>query len=74
MLLYCSTASGASGDIKSLIESHGDDLNLISDWLIDNRLVINWTKTLAILFNFNHVKSNPSFIVKISVCHWALSQ
>ena len=49
-----STASGASGDIKSLIESLGNDLNIISDWLIHNSLVINWTKTHAIIFNFTH--------------------
>ena len=65
-----STASGSSGDINCLIESLSDDLNLIADWLLHNRLVINWTKTHAILFNFTQIKSNPFFyIVMISVCH-----
>jgi hypothetical protein len=26
------------------------------------RLVLNWTKTHAIIFNFTHIESNPSFI------------
>ena len=52
-----STASGSSGDINCLIESLSDDLNLIADWLLHNRLVINWTKTHAILFNFTQIKS-----------------
>ena len=57
-----STASGSSDNIKCLIESLSDDLNIISDWLLHNRLVINWPKTHAILFNFVKIKSNPLFI------------
>ena len=52
-----STASGSSDNIKCLIESLSDDLNIISDWLLHNRLVINWPKTHAILFNFVQIKS-----------------
>jgi hypothetical protein len=45
-----------------LIESLSLDLNLISNWLVNNRLVINWSKTHAILFNFCSVKSNPLYL------------
>ncbi len=36
-----STAWGSSNNIKCLIESLSDDLNIISDWLLHNRLVSN---------------------------------
>ena len=40
-----STASDSSSNIKSLAESLSVDLNLISNWLVHNRLIINWSKT-----------------------------
>ena len=65
-----STASGSSDNIKCLIESLSDDLNIISDWLLHNRLVINWPKTHAILFNFVQIKSNPLFITELGNCRF----
>ena len=57
-----STALDSSSNIKSLVESLSVDLNLISNWLVHNRLVINWSKTQAIHLNFTTNKSNPSFM------------
>jgi hypothetical protein len=45
-----------------LIESLSLDLNIISNWLVYNSLVINCPKTHAILFNFGSVKSNPLYL------------
>ena len=45
-----STASNSSSDIKGLLELLSFDLRKISTWLLNNRFVINWTKTQAILF------------------------
>ena len=57
-----STVSDSSSNIKSFIESLSVDLDLISNWLFHNRLVINWLKSQAVLFNYIFIESNPSFI------------
>ena len=57
-----STASASSNNIKNLTDSLSVDLDLISSWLVHNRLIINWTKTHAILFNFNNIKYIPLYI------------
>ena len=52
------TLSFAHSDINLLLDTLTDDLELIFAWLKYNRLIIYWSKTNAILFNF---KSKSSF-------------
>ena len=47
------TASLAGRTIDEVLSILTDDLKIIYEWLRHNRLVINWKKTHAILFNFN---------------------
>lgn len=44
-------------DIDILVKSVVEDLKKISEWLLKNRLIINWAKTNAILFNHNQRKN-----------------
>ena len=57
-----STVSASFNSIKNLTDSLSVDLDLISSWLAQNRLIINWAKTHATLFNFTNIKSNPLYI------------
>jgi hypothetical protein len=48
------TVYESNSDIDLLIQTIKKDMSKLTEWLIHNRLVINWDKTYAMLFDYHH--------------------